>query len=56
VYYESCLWLLKLPRELEVSTPFFQSSATESIEKSAHVRWGIQPEKVLIFDQAGNRI
>jgi inositol-phosphate transport system ATP-binding protein len=33
-----------------------QSSATESIEKSAQVRWGIQPDKVLIFDQAGNRI
>ncbi|MGA0930325.1 MAG: ABC transporter ATP-binding protein [bacterium] len=33
-----------------------QSSATESIEKSVHVRWGIQPDKVLIFDQAGNRI
>jgi len=33
-----------------------QSSATESIEKSAQVLWGIQPDKVLIFDQAGNRI
>ena len=33
-----------------------QSSATESFEKSAQVNWGIQPNKVLIFDQDGQRI
>ena len=33
-----------------------QSSATESVEKSAQVNWGIQPNKVLIFDQDGQRI
>ena len=33
-----------------------QSSANESIEKKSQVNWGIHPEKVLIFDQAGNRI
>ena len=33
-----------------------QSSATESVEKGAQVNWGIQPNKVLIFDQDGQRI
>ena len=33
-----------------------QSSAIGTIEKNSQVGWGVQPDQLLIFDQAGNCI
>ena len=33
-----------------------QSSAVGTIEKNSQVSWGVQPDQLLIFDQAGNCI
>ena len=33
-----------------------QSSAVATIKKNSQVGWGVQPDQLLIFDQAGNCI
>ena len=33
-----------------------QSSAVGTIKKNSQVGWGVQPDQLLIFDQAGNCI